>query len=209
MTTKQFLFLISTFIFSFSTSAEQFQEGKHYTALPNQVTATKEITEFFSFYCPACYRQEPFMNSIKASLPSGATFKKNHVDGMPGRDKATEQQLTKALITAKLLKVEEKIVPAIFNHIHVNKAGFNGEQDVKNLFLTNGIDDKAFDKTYKSFAVATQAKRMQKNTSAIRSNGFSGVPTLLINGKYVPLIKSIKSVEQYKDIVMFLLNKTS
>jgi len=107
------------------------------------------------------------------------------------------------------LNVDNKLVPAIFNNIHVNKANFENVQDVKNLFVANGVEGATFDKALASFSVNLKAKKMQKNTKNIRSQGFTAVPTLIINGKYKPLTKHIKTMAEYKNLVMFLLNKTT
>lgn len=186
-----------------------FTEGDYYQIIKGQLTEKKEITEFFSFYCPACFRQESMMLEITAALPKDASFKKNHVDGMPGQDLVMEQALTKALITAKILKIKETIVPAIFNYIHVNKTKFSSVKDIKNLFVINGVDAEEFDATFNSFSVNMAAKKMQKNTADLRQQGFSAVPTLIINGKYKPLTKKIKDINEYKALIHFLINKDS
>jgi len=191
----------------FSTTAAEYKKGEDYLEIQGSLTAKKEVTEFFSFYCPACFKQEPFMNELKASLPADAVFKKNHVDSMPGRKQEVEHWLTKALITAKKLKVDDKIIPAIFNYIHVSKANFSDVNDVKNLFVINGVEADKFEKAFASFSVNMQAKKMQKNTQHIRNQGFSAVPTLIINGKYKPITKNIKTIDDYKKLVLFLLNK--
>lgn len=190
-----------------TSNDSKFIEGDYYQIIKGDLTENKEITEFFSFYCPACFRQESMMLEIAADLPKGATFKKNHVDGMPGRDLPMEQALTKALITAKVLKIKEKMVPAIFNYIHVSKANFSSEKDIKNLFVINGTDADKFDAAFNSFSVNMEAKKMQKNTADIRQQGFSAVPTLIINGKYKPLTKKIKDINEYKALIHFLVNK--
>jgi len=204
---RKLLIIITSFFFSFTVQAAEFKEGDHYVEIDGKTTEKKEVTEFFSFYCPACFRQEGFMNDLKAALPKDAVFKKNHVDGMPGRKFDVENLLTKALITAEYLKVEKQLVPAIFNYIHLDKADFNNEKDIKNLFVVNDVDAEQFDKVFSSFAVNTRARAMQKNTKDVRSQGFTGVPTLIVNGKYKPLTKNIKTVQEYKELVLYLLNK--
>lgn len=191
----------------FAVEAAEFKKGTHFVELSQPINAPKGVTEFFSFYCPACFKQEPLMNEIKASLPEGFTFRKNHVDNMPGRDLEAERMLTKALITANRLGVADKVVPAIFNYIHVSRAQFTDVKDVKNLFLLADVKGEDFDKAFKSFSTNTQLRKMSKDTQTIRSQGHSSVPTLIINGRYKPVTSSIKSIEEYKQLVLFLLNK--
>lgn len=187
--------------------ASNFKQGEHYFALDKEVSKVQQITEYFSFYCPACFRQEPFMNQLKSKLPNKENFKKNHVTAMPGRDVESETMLSKALATARLLKIEEQINGAIFNYIHVNRANFDNVKDVKNLFLLQGIDSATFDKTFASFKVNMEAKRMASNTQKLRDKGYTSVPTIVINNNYIPNIRSIKSMQEYEDLVQYLLNK--
>jgi thiol:disulfide interchange protein DsbA len=204
--------LLSILVFlSFNCISQpvEFAKGDYYIEIEGNLTQEKEITEFFSFYCPACFKQEPFMNELKLSMPVGAVFKKNHVDGMPGRDIQTEQALTKALITADILNVKEKIIPAIFEYIHINKAKFDNDQDIRNIFLVNGVEGDKYDKVFTSFSVDTQSKLMQKRTKALRQQGFTNVPTLIINGKYKPVTDKIKNMDEYKSLIIYLLNKTA
>ena len=189
--------------------ALEFKQGDHYLVLDGAITNSPQITEYFSFYCPACFKQEPLMNELKAALPEGAVFKKNHVDGMPGRNSKIEHALTKALIAADILNVESKVVPAIFNFIHVNKNNFASDKDIKDLFISNGVEAGKFDKAFKSFSVNAQAKKMQKKTAAIRKQGHTSVPTLIINGKYKPVTNKIKSMAEYKALINYLLAKKS
>lgn len=206
---RHFTLIISLLFLSYTGTllAKDYEAGKDYFELGNDVSKIQQITEYFSFYCPACFRQEPFMKSIKASLAEGQTFNKNHVSSMPGRDENVQLLLSQALITAKLLNVEQRIVDAIFNYIHVSKANFTDAKDIKNLFLLNNVDSKAFDKTFFSFKVKTEAKRMAANARKLREKGYSAVPTLVINNNYIPNIKSIKTLDEYQKLISYLLTQ--
>ena len=198
--------ILSSLLVNPVQSAE-FKKGQHYNQLQQPISSKSEVIEFFSFYCPACYRQESVMKTIKQSLPKHVPFVKNHVDGMPGRNVTDEQRLTRALIAANKLEVSEKVVHAIFEGIHQSRKKAFSDDEIKALFVEAGIAADKFDKTINSFAIKAHTKKMQKNTAAIRSLGYSGVPTLVIHGKYVPNIKALKSFEEYVELVVFLANK--
>lgn len=190
-------------------NATQFKLGEHYTEVKTPFKTEKSVIEFFSFYCPHCYKQEPVMKNLIANLPSDVIFKKNHVDGMPGKNLEIEQALTKALITADILKVKQQITPAIFDYIHKNKANFNSIKDIKNIFLLIGIKEQNFDKTFNSFAVKTQFNKAQLKTAVLRKQGVTTVPTVIINGKYKVETHKISNQSQYNDLVIYLLTKNT
>jgi thiol:disulfide interchange protein DsbA len=205
------LFLLISSIIAFTAQADdsRFKLGEHYVEVKGEQTSTPQVTEFFSFYCPHCYNSESFMHKVRDLLPEPAQFTKIHVDSMPGRNTDVEHMLTKALVTAKLLNIEDKMVQSIFTYIHKNKADFSTQKDIKNLFLLNGVNSEKFDKTFGSFKVNMEANTMRKKTEAIRKQGFGSVPTLIINGKYKPNTKGLKSMDEYLEIVKYLLAKTA
>jgi len=192
-----------------SVSATNFVKGKHYkvlnTPINEQLNSGQEVREFFSFYCPACYRIEPVITALKAKLPADVTLIKNHIDGMPGRDIAIEKALSKAILTAKLLKVEDEIGTAIFKYIQVNKATFSNEKDIKNIFLLQGIEGQRFDKVFNSFSVKAGVNKMNKATEILRKQGITSVPTAIVNGKYKVETGAIESQQQYIELVLYLL----
>jgi thiol:disulfide interchange protein DsbA len=203
--------LISYFVIApvQADETEQFILGEHYIEIEGTQTSTPQVTEFFSFYCPHCYKAESFMGNVKKLLEQPSQFVKTHVDGMPGKSIEVEHLLTKALVTARLLNIEDKMVAVIFSYIHKGKADFSTAKEVKNLFLLNGVDSVEFDKTFGSFKVNMAANTMRVKTSALRKQGIGSVPTLIINGKFKPNHQALKTQKEYLELISFLLTKTA
>lgn len=205
------MFAVVTFslLASSSLSATNFVKGTHYkelsTPINDKLNSGQEVREFFSFYCPGCYRIEPIITALKIKLPGDVAFIKSHIDGMPGRDVVIEQGLSKALLTAKLLNIEDKITAAIFNYIQVHKASFSNDNDIKNIFLLQGIDGQRFEEVFNSFSVKTGVKKMNKATETLRQQGITSVPTAIVNGKYKVETGAIESQQQYIELVLYLL----
>lgn len=193
----------------FLTFATDYQEGKQYTVVSNKTSATPEVREYFSFYCPHCFRFEPFFAKIKKDLPAGAKFERNHVDFLRMASPEIQDMLSKALAVAQQLPIKEKLVAAIFNYIHVQRATFSNEKDVRNIFVLNGVDGDKFDKLMKSFMVNGKAKQMKKNQDYFANKGaLTGVPTIIVNGKYRVNAKELdrnNTEQDYKDIIKYLL----
>jgi thiol:disulfide interchange protein DsbA len=201
-----FLLLSSAFV-----SAADFIKGTHYNELSipihSNLNSVKDVSEFFSFYCPGCYRLEPVIGALKVQLPDNVALTKNHIEGMPGRDVTIEKSLSKAILAAKFLNIEEEITAAIFKYIHVSRANFSTKQDIKNIFLLQGIDGQRFDEVFDSFSVQTGVSKMNKETEILRKQGITSVPTVIVNGKYKVETSAIESKEQYIALVLYLLNR--
>ena len=146
------------------------------------------------------------MNDLASSLPDKIKFEKNHVDGMPGQQQAIEQALSKSVIIAQHYGIKDQVVADIFNHIHTNKAEFGSVEDIKQIFIRHGVSAKQFDKAYTSFSVNALVKKMQKKTKLLNQQGIVGVPTLIVNGKYRPLTDKLKSIEEYKALIQYLIS---
>jgi thiol:disulfide interchange protein DsbA len=189
--------------------AAQYVEGEHYTVVNDKISSKPEVREFFSYYCPHCLKFEPFMEDLAKGLPEGAKFEKNHVDFLRAAGPEVQFSLTKALVVAQQLKQEHKLNGAIFNYIHKQRAVFSGEQDIRNVFVLNGVDGEQFDKLMKSFSVNSKAKQMKKKQDHFSSKGYlSGVPTIIVNDKYrvnADKLDRNNFVDDYKNLVHYLL----
>lgn len=193
----------------FFASAGDYVEGKQYTKISESVTAKAEVREYFSFYCPHCFKFEPFMHDVKKELPEGVKFERNHVDFLRAASPEIQAMLSKAVVIAQQMGMEEKLVGAIFNYIHVQRARITSEKDLRNIFVLNGADGVKFDKLMKSFGVNSQAKKMKKNQEDLTAKrALSGVPTIFVNGKYRINTKELdkNNFEQdYKNLIQYLI----
>ena len=180
--------------------AAQYEEGVHYTVInEGPGTAKPEIAEFFSFYCPHCYTfAKEQVPKIKATLPEGVTFKQNHVEFI-GRQMGVE--MSRAFAIAHQLKIEEQMEHALFSAIQDKKQNFTNLDDIKALFVVNGVDPKAFDAAAKSFMVNAQMSKMKRDTENAQ---IAGVPALVVNGKYRVDTGSIKIYQELLDIAYYL-----
>ena len=198
---------------SVNAAATQYTEGEQYTKVNETVTKKKEVREYFSVYCGHCFKFEPIMHGLKKSLPKDATFERNHVDFLRGASPKIQQMITKSIVVAEQLENSDKLVGAVFNYIHVQKAVITSEKDLRNIFVLNGADGDKFDKLMKSFSVNSKAKllkKYQKNMTAKRV--LTGVPTIIVNGKYkVDATKLDKNnfEQDYQNLVKYLLELDS
>ena len=198
---KILLILAAIFMLPCANAAPEFKEGVNYDVLKQTATAQPEVLEFFSYYCPPCAKFEPIVEQLQHDLPKEVAIKKNPV-AFFGRDMAQEMQ--RAYATATLLNVESKLTPSLFHKIQVQRQAPQNRDDIKKLFVENGVQVEAFDNTVDSFAVSSMVSQFDRNTEKynIRST-----PTFIVNGKYMIKIESISSQEQFTQLIKYLLAK--
>lgn len=198
---KKIIALFATLMVSLGVNAAQFQEGTHYKVLELEKSSKPVVTEYFSFYCPHCNSFEPIIAQLKKKIPAEAKFQKNHVSFMGGN---MGMSMSKAYATMVALKVEDKMVPVLFNRIHnMNKPPRN-DDELRQIFLDEGVDAKKFDATFNGFAVDSMVRRFDKQ---FKDSGLTGVPAVIVNNKYQVEAGSIQSLEEYFELVNFLLKK--
>lgn len=201
---KKILAVVFSILLPLTACAEKFEEDKHYKVLPIAATKTPEVKEFFSFYCPHCFAFEPYIDTIKKSLPADVKFSKSHVDFMPRNNREVAQGLSKTMGALQILKQEEKAVSAIFNHIHTDRKSFSSMTDVRGKVVGAGVDPKKYDAAYSSFVVSGMANQMKNEQKKFR---IDSVPTVVVNGKYKVILGSVKTEAAYAELVNYLLTK--
>lgn len=188
---KKVLGLIVMLCMPLMACSADYKEGEQYTVVNDEISKKPEVREYFSFYCPHCFKFEPFMSNVKKSLPENTKFEMNHVDFLRAASPKVQGLLSKAVVVAQQLEMEQKLVGALFNYIQVQRAVVTSEKDIRNVFVLNGADGEKFDKLMASFSVNSKAKMMKKNQNYFaKRKGADGkpalnsVPTVIVNNKY-------------------------
>lgn len=198
---KKLFAFASLLMLSLSAHAAKFNEGEHYKVLELEPSKKPVVTEFFSFYCPHCHSFEPIIQQLKTKLPEGVKLQKNHVSFMGGN---MGKSMSKAYATSIALKVEGKMTAVLFNRIHnMNKAPKN-DDELRQIFLDEGVDAKKFDAAFNGFAVDSMVRRFDKQ---FKDSGLSGVPAVLVNNRYLVQAQGINTLDEYFELVNFLLKK--
>ncbi|MEM7465361.1 MAG: thiol:disulfide interchange protein DsbA/DsbL [Pseudomonadota bacterium] len=159
---------------------DNYIEGKHYErvspAVQTETEAGIEVVEVFWYGCPHCFEFEPHVNSWKEDLADDVTFRR-----IPAIFNEKWVPHARAFFTAEILGVLEVIHPALFKALHEKRQRIFNEEALRQFFLDNGVSGDDFDNTYHSFAVDTKTR---KAMAATRDYGITGVPALVVNGRF-------------------------
>lgn len=188
-------------LLAFSAHAAQFKAGEDYKILDTPKTEKPTVDEFFSFYCPHCFNSQALMDKLEKNLPEGVPFNKNHVSFMGG---PMGKAFSKAYATSLMLNVDKQMKPVLFNRVHTMRKPPVDEKELRQIFIDEGVDAAKYDGTYNSFAVSSMANRFDK---AFQDSGLTGVPAVIVNGRYWVTPKTIKSEEDYFALINFLLTQ--
>ncbi|MGB5178698.1 MAG: thiol:disulfide interchange protein DsbA/DsbL [Gammaproteobacteria bacterium] len=160
--------------------AEGYTEGKEYVALANpQPTGDAdkiEVVELFWYGCPHCYRLEPYIAEWRAAKADDVEFVQ-----MPAIIGPPWELLAKAFYTSEFLGVQDKMHIALFEALHKDRKTLKNEADVQALFVAQGVSEQDFKKTFNSFAVSIKVNNARLMT---KRYAITGVPTIIVNGKY-------------------------
>jgi thiol:disulfide interchange protein DsbA len=172
------------------------QEGVNYTRLvPAQPTAVPpgqvEVLEFFWYACPHCYAIDPQIEAWKKAKPAYVTFTRVPVMWTDGH-RAT----ARLFYTLEDLGKLEQFHSAVFKEIHDNNNQLVGAdpndavqaERIQTAFAVKlGIPEAAFKSAYHSLPVETKLQRADELEQRYR---IEGVPTFVVNGKYVADVRS-------------------
>lgn len=203
-----FIALSALFAVNSTALAADPVEGKEYISVRQAPSAQKEVLEFFSFYCPHCYDFEltyKIPSQIKAKLPEGAKLVQYHVNFL-GRQ---SENLTRAWALAMAQGVEDKVKTALFEG--AQKDAFKSMDDIKAVFVANGISATDFDNGINSFAVNGL---VNKQVQAAEDFKIQGVPAFFVNEQYQMNLEGFSDskstndfIQRYVDAVTFLIRK--
>lgn len=138
--------------------------------------AQVEVLEFFWFGCPHCYAFEPSIEEWSENIPSNTVF----VREAPPLNPSWETH-SRAFYAAEILGIQDTFFPAMFEAIHKEKKNMRKPKDIGKLVTKLGLDGDKFIATMKSFGVET---RLRRSMQLAQGSGITGVPAIIVNGKY-------------------------
>jgi thiol:disulfide interchange protein DsbA len=195
-------------------------EGKNYflidPAQPTSHPGKIEVTEVFSYACPACNAFHSTADQIAKSLPAGAVM-----NYLPAAFRPDENWplFQRTFYAAQALGVEEKSHDAMFDTIwksgelstyNLQGTGLKPKDawptldDVAKFYAKYGVDPKEFTGIANSFAINIKMKRADE---LMKSYGVDSTPTMVINGKYRFTAASAGGYAQSVDLANWLVAK--
>lgn len=201
---KKTLFVLfvafSSFVF-----AQDYEAGIDYVVLDKPIKTTTgdkiEVRKLFWYRCSHCYNLEPLMNAWLKTKPDNVEFVRQPAV-------YSQRWLNEAIFYFVLEELDllEKLHEPLFNAIHVQKKQFNSKQSFIDWVASFGVETDKVEKAFDAFSVRIKVNKSKLNTLKYKING---VPTMIVNGKYLIDATHAGSHIDMLKVIDFLIKKES
>ena len=199
--TSLLLILLSA---SSNVMADVPQNGTEFTqtaqVIPTDNPAKIEVTELFWYGCPHCYALEPQLAAWVKALPKDVKFKR--VPGLPRPDWAP---MAKAFYVMESLDLSEKLHSKLFDALHKQKAFLPNDEKATIDWMAkeSGLDRKKIETEFNSFSLNT---KLNQAAQIFRASGATGVPSLIIDGKYITSVTMAGGSQQVFNVANYIID---
>jgi protein dithiol oxidoreductase (disulfide-forming) len=199
---------LAVFFISFAnlvTAEEQSSTGYEAVSPPQPTTnpAKVEVIEFFWYGCPHCYSFEPSLSKWLKTKPDNVDFIR-----IPAVFNEEWGKHAKAYYTAEALGVVDAVHTDLFDEVQKakqeNKHALETEEELAKFFVAHGVKDADFREAYNSFMVDS---KIRQAPALAAKYGITGVPAIIVNGKYKTNGTLAGSQEKMIDIINTLIKK--
>lgn len=201
---KVAVFLVLAVSLGAHAETAQFEEGKQYVKLASPVATSSgdkiEVAEIFWYGCPHCYSFKPLVEKWAKNKPDDVDFKL-----IPAALGRSWEPHARAFFTLQAMdKLNSTTHDALFDALARDHKPLNTPEALADFLSNYDVDKDAFIKTYNSFGVNA---KIQQDQALLRGARVTGVPTMLVDGKYTVSAATAGSHEKMLEVVDYLVKK--
>lgn len=161
-----------------------------------------EVIELFWYGCGHCYALEPGVKNWLKNKPEEADFVK-----VPAIFSSNLWEFHgKAFYTMKALAAPEQAFDDFFTHLHVKRKQISSLGQLSDFLSTYGLDSDKVSAAFNSFDVDNKVRMAKKLT---RQAGITGVPAMVVDGKYMTSQRLAGSTDHMFDVINQLVKKSA
>lgn len=167
--------------------------------IPTESKDKIEVVELFWYGCIHCFNLDPYLDKWADNLPKDVTFRR--IPAIPRKDWI---ESAKAYYALETLGVVNKLHEKLFDAIHKEKSlKHNDTRALIKWIAVNGkLDIKDVESAFNSFSMKAKLSRSYK---IFKSAGATGVPTMIIDGKYFTSSTMAGGEQNAIDIMNFII----
>ncbi len=186
-------------------NAEQFTSQIHFVELsqpqPVETGDKIEVRELFWYGCQHCYDLEPALDKWLKNKPANAEFVR-----MAAVLRESWAPHARAFYTFEALGVMDTLHPALFKALHVKKKRLDTAAALADFAAEHGVAREKFISTYNSFAVDSKFRQARIQGRRYQARG---VPSIIVDGRYLTTATMAGSHGRLMQIVDFLVKKAA
>ena len=167
--------------------------------IPTESKDKIEVVELFWYGCVHCFNMDPYLDEWADNLPKDVTFKR--IPAIPRKDWI---ESAKAYYALETLGVVNKLHEKLFDAIHKEKSLKHNDTRalIKWISVNGKLDKKDVESAFNSFSMKAKLSRSYK---IFKSAGATGVPTMIIDGKYFTSSTMAGGEQNAIDIMNFII----
>lgn len=190
---------------SLGVRAANWEQGVHYHELsepqPVQSGNQIEVRELFWYGCPHCYALEPFIENWLRNKPDNAQYVP-----MPGIFHKQSEFHARAFYAFAALGIADEVHRDFYDELHQRGNRIYNVSGLVEFTAKHGVDADEFRDAFDSFSVDANVRNAGQ---MFRKYGATGVPTMIIDGRYRVTVSSAGGHEQLLDLINFLVDKAA
>lgn len=158
-----------------------------------------EVRELFAYFCPHCNELEPGITAWSERQEEDVLFVR-----MPAVFDARWEPQARAFFVIQALELGESVHEALFAAIHEEKRPLQTREQLAGFFAEHDVEEDDFYAAYDSPGVTLKLRQAREATRAYRVNG---VPSVVVNGKYVTGVAQAGSEQALLELLDELVDK--
>ena len=152
-----------------------------------------EVIEFFYYGCPVCYEAQPHVARwLNRAGPDVAILR------VPAVFTDSSESFARTFYTLGAMNQIARLHWPLYDNHHFDGKQLNVEQNVVAWITSNGVDAARFTQLWHSPEIDAQLEAAKK---ALATYDVSGVPTFVIDGRYLTSAKLAGSVPSMMRVV--------
>ena len=143
---------------------------------PVETTGKIEVLEFFWYGCIHCYNLEPRIETWLKTLPKDVEFRR-----VPAVFNERWGHDASIFYAFEAMGILDKVHRPFFDAIHRDRLRTDKPEELNAWLQKQGIDQKKFEATVKSFGVQSKTRRAVRLTADYK---IDGTPAMAVQGRY-------------------------
>lgn len=160
-----------------------------------------EVIEFFYYGCPVCYEAQPHIARwLMRSGPDVALLR------VPAVFTESSESFARTFYTLGALNHLARLHWPVYDNHHFDGRQLNEERNILAWVGANGVDAARFAEVWNSDEVKAQIASAKK---ALDTYDIKGVPSFVVDGKYVTSARMAGGVREAMQVVEHLVNRAA